>query len=371
MGDPALVARRTLAQGLVTRPFADPHEAVAFHGAMQGQDLPGVISSIALRLAGEDRDPSTAVGRVLADFDAGRIVRGYPMRGTVFAVAAEDLAWMTQLCADGPVQAAIRRRPRLGLEDCHVATARRVLERRAGGSDDGVDRAELFAAWDEAGVSPAGGRGYHLLVHFISTLVAAYGPCDGVDHRVVLTQEWLPAGSRLEERFDGDRTAAAAELLRRYLISHGPATLRDASWWTKLPLRLLRTALEQIRDDLAPWTPDARGEERFCRPGLEEETLARGAEPNALFLLPGFDEIVLGTPDRTDLLAGDHHELLVPGNNGMFQKGVLRRGRMIGTWRREGAAGRRRLRVDPFGRWPAVAQREAERAFASFPHPRP
>ena len=34
---------------------------------------------------------------IRAALDEGRIVRGYPMRGTVFAVAAGTLAWLTEL----------------------------------------------------------------------------------------------------------------------------------------------------------------------------------------------------------------------------------------------------------------------------------
>ena len=44
----------------------------------------------------------------------------------------------------------------------------------------------------------------------------------------------------------GDRIAAVAEFLRRYLTSHGPATLRDFAWWTKLPLGEIRRALPLI-----------------------------------------------------------------------------------------------------------------------------
>src|SRR5690606_32274848 len=104
------------------------------------------------------------------------------------------------------------------------------------GRGGGAPRGELFEAWNAAGIDTTGGRGYHLLVHLISTGTAAYGPWTGTDTAVVDAATWLPAGSGLEERFNGDRTAATAELLLRYLQSHGPATLRDFAWWTKLPL---------------------------------------------------------------------------------------------------------------------------------------
>ena len=50
---------------------------------------------------------------------------------------------------------------------------------------------------------------------------------------MVLAAHWLPAGSDLEGIFNGDRTAAAAELARRYFTSHGPAGERDLAWWSE------------------------------------------------------------------------------------------------------------------------------------------
>src|SRR5690606_2534900 len=88
--DRTLIRARLVAQRLVRVPGAaptDPEQVVAELLASQGQDLPGVISSVALRL-GPGADPAA---RVLEAFEQGRLVRGYPMRGTVFAVAAADL----------------------------------------------------------------------------------------------------------------------------------------------------------------------------------------------------------------------------------------------------------------------------------------
>src|SRR5690606_9127670 len=108
MPDPTLARRRLVAQGLLTRPWATPSDAVRAFGAMQGQDLPGALASAALRTT------SGSVAEVVADLDAGRIVRGYPMRGTVFLMAAEDVTWVSQLCAGPAIRAAQSRRPQLG-----------------------------------------------------------------------------------------------------------------------------------------------------------------------------------------------------------------------------------------------------------------
>src|SRR5699024_6590940 len=98
-----LAGARILAQGLVGPPrFTDPAQAARAFGAHQGQDLPGVIASLALRTGGD-------LAGVLAAFDRGEVVRGYPVRGTVFAVAADSLAWLTQMRDGGALRAALSR----------------------------------------------------------------------------------------------------------------------------------------------------------------------------------------------------------------------------------------------------------------------
>ncbi len=371
MVDPALVRRRLVAQGLVTRPFATAHDAVAAFGAMQGQDLAGVMASIALRLRRVSPEPGAAIpegiDRVIVGFDDGTVVRGYPMRGTVFAVAAEDLRWMTELCAGGPTRAQVRRRGQLGLDEEQIARFRALLEETVGQAPRGIARRALFDVWERAGLAPAGGRGYHVLSFLIATGVAAYGPWNGTDNDVVLAATWLPPGTSIAERFGGDQDAATADLLLRYLGSHGPATLRDAAWWTKLPLGGLRRALPLVTEHLEH-APGPTGEELWWRPGLDQESVAAGAAVDALHLLPGFDEIVLGYPDRLALVAPEHHAALAPGNNGIFQRAILRRGRIVGTWRRSGRPGRRALELTGFEPLPQVARHEAERAHRTFPH---
>ncbi len=370
---------RIRAQGLLrTAPDRPVAEVAQAFGAHQAQDLPGVMASLALRA--RPRDPAAGLAEVAEAFSSGALVRGYPMRGTVFAVAAEDLRWMTELCSAGPVRAARKRRPQLGLEEQHVTCAREAFERiatpaSAPGSGRGVLRAEVFAEWERAGLDTGGGRGYHLLTHLISTGAAAYGPWREEETALVHAESWLPAGSSLGERFGGDPTAATAELLRRYLVSHGPATLRDFAWWTKLPLGQVRKALPLIADDLETAEPAACGlpgeEPALLRPGLLEEHAAAPRQALAELLLPGFDELVLGYPDRLFLMTAEQHTALVPGNNGVFKRGAFRGARLVGTWTRTGAAGRRKLVLDALAPLTPAQRARFERLFAAFPYTRP
>ncbi|WP_114853220.1 winged helix DNA-binding domain-containing protein [Brachybacterium sp. YJGR34] len=378
-----LAGARIRAQGLAGPVGATPVEVARSFVAHQGQDAPGVMASLALRSAG-------GLEEVLAAVDRGEVVRGYPMRGTVFAVAADTVAWLTDLCAAGPLRAAIARRGALGIEERDVDRAAEVLAELAAphserGRGRGVLRRDLLAAWEEAGIATGQGRGYHLLVELIMLGHAVYGPWREQETAVVLADAWLPPGTDLEGAFGGDRTAAAAELALRYLTSHGPASVQDLAWWSKLPLRTLRPAIEQVRGRLesgyagrdgrlhatADRARGGDGEQLWWRPGLLEEYAAAEKESMRELLLPGFDELVLGYRDRLYLMDPERHRALVPGNNGVFQRAALRRGEVVGTWTRTGRPGRRSVALTPLRPISERQHARFEALFAAFPYTAP
>lgn len=355
MALPPLTRSRMVAQSLTAPSFASPAAAVAAFGAMQGQDLPGVLASAALRSTGE-------VAAVFDDLAERRLVRGYPMRGTVFLMAAEDLAWVTALCAAPSLRAAAARRHQLGLDEEQLGRARGIAEEVL--ADGPLSRPELFEIWDAAGLAPKGGRGYHLLFTLIADGVAAYGPWNGSEQDVVLVEQWLPGTPGLAERFGGERLPAVAEFLLRYLTSHGPATLRDFAWWTKLTLGEIRRALPLIVDRLET---DGADEPSYWRPGLLDEAQAQARASSAPLLLPGFDEYILGYQDRLFAMSATHHTRLVPGNNGVFRRTVLIGGRVRGTWARAGRPGRRSLEIEEFEPITDAARKRLAARFAAFP----
>lgn len=367
MPDAALGRARLVAQGLVTRPYATPTAAVTAFGAMQGQDLPGVIASAALRT------PSGDPAAVLAALDAGRLVRGYPMRGTVFLMAATDVVWVSQLCNAVVMRAAVKRRAALELDDDLVERARDEALTVLPQHPRGLSRAELFDRWTSLGVPTDKGRGYHVLAHLIGRTDLVHGPWNGADQNVVSTHQWVGPGHDMDTRFNGDRIAAVAELLRRYVTSHGPATHKDFAWWTKLPLKEIRAAWTLISDEFESGQ-GSDGETRHWRPGLlaEAEVLARDVRTPVL--LPGFDEFILGYGDRLFAMSAEQHQLLVPGNNGVFRRSVVVDGTVRGVWARAGRPGSRTLTVEEFSTLTSTTaltsttRADLTRMFARFPY---
>ena len=369
-----LARARLITQGVAapldvasTSGTAEHVQDIAAHfGATQGQDLPGTISALAYRLG-----TAGAVDAVHQAFEQGLIVRGYPMRGTVFVTAAEDLAWITELCSGGPAKSAMTNRPRLGLEDKHVEQAADIHADIA--VDGGCTRSELFDAFEHNGIPMGPGCGYHLLKALLHHGMAAYGPLAGesarLENRVMVADNWLPKKSGLEDRFNGDEHAAIVELLRRYLDSHGPASLRDFAWWSKLPLGKIRQAFAEIKDRYAPWdtSSSAPGEELWLRHADRDRVLNHEKSANKPRLLAAFDEVILGYPDRMYIVPEAHHADLVPGNNGIFRQAVIASGEVIGFWKRQGSANKRTFVMEKFKPLSPTRAKQLQARFNVYP----
>ncbi|MGY1740651.1 MULTISPECIES: winged helix DNA-binding domain-containing protein [unclassified Blastococcus] len=332
-----LALLRLVAQRLAGPPAADAADAVRGLLCAQGQDLPGALTSVALRT----RDRSLA--GVRAALDAGAVVRSWPMRSTLHLVPAEELHWLLELCGPRVLAGAAKRRATLGITEAEVDRAReRAVAALSGGRRLG--RAALLAAIGEA-VDVSGQRGYHLLWYTAQTGTTCLGPMDGGDQCFVLLDEWVPAPRRLA----GEE--ALAELARRYLTGHGPATDADLARWAGLTLRDVRAGIAAVRAELAAVEVDGR--ELLMAPDLPDRLAACRAEvEDAVLLLPGFDEFVLGYADRTCAVPEEFAQRIVPGNNGMFRSTVVHGGRVVGVWRWKGSGARRAPAPEPFTTFP-------------------
>jgi hypothetical protein len=160
---------RLAALRLVGPRCATPAEAVAVLGAAQGQDLPGVLASIAMRTASDDVD------EVRRAFDDGEIVRSWPMRRTLHVVVAADLPWMLPLATAPALAAAAKRREQLGLADATVERAGEVAREVLGGGGRAT-RAELAAHWADAGLPLDSSHVTHTISVLAMRGLLVYGP---------------------------------------------------------------------------------------------------------------------------------------------------------------------------------------------------
>jgi hypothetical protein len=342
-----LAAQRLAAPGLAT-----PGEAVRWLTALQAQDPAGALVSVALRAAAGTRQS------VDAAMSAGEIVKSWPMRGTLHLAPAEDLGWMLRLMTPRVIASTAARRAQLGLDEATLDQARRLAEKALAGGER-LRRDDLMAVWDGEGLSTPGGRGYHLLAYLAQTGVVCFGPVAGGEQLVVLVDEWIPRPR------DPDREEALGELALRYFRSHGPATVKDFIRWTNLVAADARAGLALARPGLARIEVDRV--EYFMDPGTPDLLDACRRRARGVFLLPGFDEYILGYGDRTAVLPAEFANLVVPGANGMFRPTVVSAGQVVGTWRHTGRGAKRTVEATPFTSFTATAEKGIPQAYARLP----
>jgi hypothetical protein len=308
-----LRAERLASLGLAGPGSGSPQDAVSLLGGIQAQDHGGAVWSIGLR----------ARGRTSADVDAAiagrRIVRTWAFRGTLHFLAPADVRWVTALLAPALIAANRRRYAQLELEERDFARCRSVIRAALAGTP-GRTRAELARALEAGGLSARGQRAPYLLQRAaLDGLICQRGLVRG-EPLYVLLDEWVPERGTPGPAGDG----ALAELARRYLAGHGPASLHDFAWWSGLPVAQARKGLEAAaqsleRRDAGLWAAAAPAPGGVAVPAL---------------LLPPFDELLLGYRDR-DLWIERRHVRSVNAGGGLLRPTVLIDGRVAGIWTRK------------------------------------
>jgi winged helix DNA-binding protein len=346
-----LALLRLAAQRLAGPREASPAAAVRWLTAVQAQEFPGALTSVALRTTGGTR------AAVEAALDAGEVVRSWPMRGTLHLTAAEDLPWMLDLLGARVLAGAAARRAALDLTDDDVERARGLAVAALTGGGR-LTRGELLTALADGGVATTGQRGYHLLWYLAQTGTLVLGPMAAGEQLFVLLAEWVPAPRRLE------RDEALGELALRFFRSHGPATVKDLVRWAGVLVRDVRAGLAVAGDRLAPL--DVDGVAHWMDPETPDRLAAARADAGRVLLVPGFDELVLGYADRTCTVPAEFAERIVPGNNGVFRPTVVSGGRVVATWR-TGRGAARSLQLEPFTELSAELATAAAEAHTALP----
>ncbi|MEJ7602232.1 MAG: winged helix DNA-binding domain-containing protein [Kofleriaceae bacterium] len=301
----ALIRQRLATQRLIGDRFATVAEAVGWFGAVQAQDYHAAMWALGQRMT------SATEATIEQAIAAREVLRTWPMRGTLHFVTADDARWITQLMAPRILRRGARRHRELGLDAKTLTRSRSCLERALTGGSS-LTRPEAYAALERAKISVAGQRGIHILGHLALRGVLCIAAPRGKQQTFALLDEWIPRSRELT----GD--PALAELARRYVTSHGPATTADFAWWSGLNLTEARHALT-----LATGIEEAEGHWRAA-------TVTSRRAPG-VHLLPMYDEYAVAYRDRSAILATADR---ARGKNGIFAPIVLIDGRIAGTWGR-------------------------------------
>ena len=235
-------------------------------------------------------------------------------------MAAADVRWMLELLTPRIVQGRAARHVELGLDPAVLARCEKLVVKAL---QDGRQRTrgELMTLLERAGISTAQQRGYVVLWHLAHAGVICFACPQGKQPAFALLEEWVPKARRL------GRDEALAELALRYFTGHGPATVHDFVWWSGLKVADAKAGLALVSPQLA--------EERvegavYWMPRNTPDL--RDTAPTA-YLLPGFDEFLLGYTDRAAVLDPRQAQKVAPGGNGVFKPTIVVDGRVAGLWR--------------------------------------
>ena len=321
---PEIIRARLAAQLLTGEPAGSVEYAAGRILAVQAQDPRGA------RLAVRARTSGLTVADVDRAFSVDRsVVITWLNRGTLHLVRSEDYFWLLGLLGPRHLAWTARR-----LNELHVSPeqAERAVDCivRSIEREGPLTRAQVAQRLKDAGLPAEGQQVPHqvALASFRGLIVR--GPMRGREQCYVLTREWLGE----VPPFDRDR--AIAELARRYLAGHAPASVDDLAYWTGLPGTDAKAAFRSIGSDLVE-RPD----------GLLELARPAGAPERDLPPLPAgrllgpFDPILHGWRSRAAIL-GPHQSLVTM--NGIFKPTLLVAGRAVGTW----TMPKGRVLLDPF-----------------------
>ncbi len=338
----AAIAEERLRRQLLTHAgLRRPAEVVSWFGAMQAQEYEAAKWALGLRL--RDDVVSADVERALQE---GQILRTHVMRPTWHFVAAADIRWLLELTAPAVQRRMLPYDRQLELNGRTFAHALRVIERALG--DDGVlTRKELGERLQRAGRPMTGQRLAHVAMHAELEAVICSGPRRGKQSTYALLAERAPNAARMS------RDEALATLAQRFWRSHGPATIRDFTWWSGLTAADGKRAVDMIKarraeiDGRTYWT--AGGEPRAAA----RDVLAH--------LLPIYDEYLVAYQDR-------HAVPHIPRVSGTgptfvtFQYVWILGGQVAGTWRATRAPRGVRLELIPRRR---ISRQEREAVTAA------
>jgi hypothetical protein len=287
---------------LAKNALATPHGVVSHLCAVQAQDYLASLWAIGVRMK------SATEATIEQAIDERRIVRCWPMRGTLHFVAAEDVRWMLELLAPRVLARHRKRLERDFALDPKVLRKCRTLVERALHGGHALTRNEIYALLEKANITTGNSRGLHILFTLAHERVICFGARRGKQPTFVLLDEWLPSTPPSPPKEE-----AMIELARRYLRGHGPATTADFAWWSGLTPKEARDA--------------------FASAGIEEHDVPRKLASVNVHLLPAFDEYTVAYRDRTPIVDASLVRRINNGG-GIISAVVLVDGRVIGTWKR-------------------------------------
>lgn len=336
-----LLQQRLLQQQLSAPAFNTPAAVVKHMGAVQAQDYDMCKWAVGQRV--QNNCHSSAVEAAIND---GHIIRTHVLRPTWHLVSPEDLRWMQALTAPYVKKGIAHYDKKLELDDAFFKKSNKLICKALEGKH--LTRTELKAVLDKAGIKSDSHRLVHIMIRPELDGLICSGARKGKQTTYALLEERIPKTKSLSKE------EALATLALRYFTSHGPATLKDFSWWAGLPVTIAKQGLEAVKKEL-----DNEGDYYF--------KTHTGKPTNQIYLLPNYDEYLVAYADRT-ALADEKNISKMQRSSPFFDNTIIIDGQVAGTWKR---AIKKEVKVNlyPFEKLTSAQEtklQKAEKAYIKF-----
>ncbi len=294
-------------------------------GVVQAQDYNGAKWALGVRLPGStDHSIEQALER-------REIVRTWAFRGTLFFISPADVRWMVNLVGQRVIDSIQGRYRRLELDESTLGRANDLIVKSLQERQE-LTRSALLTMLEKNGISTRGLRAAHILQRAALEGLVCQTVALKNNPTYILMESLVPLPKLLS------KNEAIIELARRYFASHGPTTMKDFAWWVGLPLAEARIGLEAIQSQLIEETID--GQKYWY---TDSNPSLHGYAQN-IYLLPAYDEYLLGYQNRSLILDIHHAKLLSQGNG--LNPFIVKDGRVIGIWRRIIGKKEVRMKID-------------------------
>ena len=296
--------------------FREPSSLLSWLGAVQAQDYHGGKWAMGLRLPGiTDAD----IEQQIAD---RRIVRTWSLRGTLHFMAAGDVRWMLGLLQPRLLKLQGAQFRNLGMDAAFFKKSHAGLADILGETGP-LTRSELKIQLGKKKIPTHEMRINFILWKAATDRLICLGPRKGKEFTYTLLGEWVPQQNQITQ------DEALAKLTLKYFSSRGPANLQDFGWWSGLTAAEVRNGIALLGNQLQKIAYN--GQPYWMPADMPDEKPAG----HAIYLLPGFDEYLVGYKDRSAALREEHVSLVMGTGNGVFGNTLLVNGRAQATWKRQ------------------------------------
>jgi Winged helix DNA-binding domain len=305
---------RLFNQQIAGTKFKSPQDMVSWMGAIQAQDYQMVKWALGVRLPRiTDKEIETAL-------DKGQIIRTHLLRPTWHLVSAEDIYWMLELTAPHIKSSLNSSANLMGLTAGVITKCNNIIE-KALRDGNHLTRDEIMALLNKAKISTESFRSIHIMYHAELSGLVCNGIRKGKNNTYALLAERVPKKKTIP------REEALAKLAKRYFSSHCPATIKDFIWWSGLPVKDARNALEMIKSNFISETIGAETYWFTNSFSIPKNNI------QSVYLLPAFDEFLISYKDRTAAFPKGNHKRAFT-NNGIFRPVIVINGHVTGLWKR-------------------------------------